>query len=109
MAEEQNVHIVEWPPGPASLTHAFDPAWPVPVAVRFEPTPARVVVSTAGPLDVGMNMQLSARQPVPLCIKLCEPICVRSDYQIGITLFDRPIISITVRGMTRLYNCNEER
>jgi hypothetical protein len=109
MAEQKDVRILAWPAEPARLVHAFNSERPAQVALRFEPAPARVVLSSAQPLDVDMNMQVSARQPVPLCIKLCEPICVRSDYEIGITLFDRPIISITVRGMTRLYNCNEER
>ncbi|MCU0805236.1 MAG: hypothetical protein MUF79_09135 [Burkholderiales bacterium] len=111
MAEERNVHIVEWPASPARLTHAFDSERPAPVSVRFEASPASVRVATAPgePLDVNMNMLVSARQAVPLCIKLCEPICLKSDYEIGITLFDRPIITISVRGLTRIYNCGEER
>lgn len=111
MAEERNVHIVEWPASAARLAHSFESERPAPVSVRFEASPASVRVATAAgePLDVSMNMEVSARQAVPLCIKLCEPICLKSDYQIGITLFDRPIITITVRGLTRIYNCGEER
>jgi hypothetical protein len=110
MAEENIVRIVEWPPGLARLEHHFDLDKPCPVVISFEPTPANVVLSTERqqPLAVDMNMHLSAREPVPICIKLCEPICARSDYTIGITLFDRPIISITIKGTTKVFNCNEE-
>lgn len=110
MAEETIVRIVEWPNEPARLTHRVEQEKPCPVVISFEPTPARVVLSTSReqPLDVNMNMQLSVPQTVPICIKLCEPICARSDYTIGITLFDRPIISITIRGLTRIFNCSEE-
>lgn len=111
MAEDQTVHIVEWPPTPARLEHSFAAGTPAPVAIRFEPAPVHVAVGTAAgqALDVHMAMQVSAAKPVPLCLSLCEPICARSDYRIDITLFDRPVVSITVRGMTRLYNCNQER
>ena len=108
MAEEKSVRIVKWPPEAMSLGHRFDPAQPAPVTVRFEPVPANVVVSTSKPVDVDMNMHLWARQSIPFCIRLCEPLCVKSDYRIGIRLFDQPIISISVRGMTRLYNCAED-
>jgi hypothetical protein len=45
------------------------------------------------------------RGEVPVCIRVCEPICARSDYSIGITLFDRPVATITVSGATRIENC----
>jgi hypothetical protein len=47
-------------------------------------------------------------QHIKLCVSLCEPICVQSDYTIGIDVFDRPVASITVRGMTKLFNCAEK-
>ena len=110
MADESIVRIVEWPKEAARLEHRFEFDRPCPVSISFEPTPARVIVATAPaqPLDVEMNMRVAFRETVPLCIRLCEPVCARSDYSIGITLFDRPIISIRVRGTTRLFNCNEE-
>jgi hypothetical protein len=110
MAEDHNVHIVGWPKEPAGLQHHFDPAAPVPVSVSFEPSPARVVISTeAGrSLGVDMNMALRAVETIPICIKLCEPICIESNYTIGISIFDRPVISITIRGKTRLSSCREE-
>jgi len=42
---------------------------------------------------------------VPVCIRVCEPVCARSDYGIGITLFDRPVATIRVSGTTRIDNC----
>jgi hypothetical protein len=110
MAADHNVRIVEWPSGPARLHHSFDEKDPLPALVNFAPAPAHVVVAAPPerPLVVAMGMNLSVKQPLPVCIRLCEPICVDSDYVIGITLFDRPIISITVKGRTRIFNCGEE-
>ncbi len=110
MAEEHDVRILEWPKDVARLEHRFPADTSCPVAVSFAATPVSVVMTTPPerPLDINMNMRLSVRDALPLCIKLCEPICARSDYTIGITLFDRPIVSITIRGVTRLFNCNEE-
>ncbi|HVR06050.1 MAG TPA: hypothetical protein VMS02_08405 [Solirubrobacteraceae bacterium] len=97
MAEENDVRITQWPANDrALLSHAF------------EDTPAHVVVSSEERFDVDMDMRVSAREPFPVCIKLCEPICVESQYTIGIEIFDRPFASITVRGRTRLASCNED-
>lgn len=110
MAEEHDVRILEWPKDAARLEHHFDPKQPCPVSVSFDKTPVNVIVASTPErtLNVNMNMALRVSDTLPLCIKLCEPICARSDYTIGITLFDRPIVSITIRGTTRLFNCNEE-
>jgi hypothetical protein len=97
MAEEHDVRITAWPEqSPAMLSH------------RFEESPARVLVRADDRFDVDMAMQLSAKEAVPLCIKLCEPICVRSEYTIGVEIFDRPFASITVRGQTVFANCRDE-
>ncbi|HML24435.1 MAG TPA: hypothetical protein PKD09_22465 [Aggregatilinea sp.] len=110
MADEQTIHIVSWPPEPARLAHEFAEGDPLSVSVGFEDTPAHVIVASLPerPLQVAMNMALRAAEPVPLCISLCEPICIDSSYTIGITIFDRPVISITIRGRTRLSGCREE-
>lgn len=47
------------------------------------------------------------KEPLPVCIKVCEPICAQSDYTVGITIFDRPVASITLQGLTRIFNCAE--
>jgi hypothetical protein len=110
MAEEHHVRITGWPAEPVQLQHRVHPEEPVPVSVSFQPSPARVVVSTepGRRMAVDMNMLLRAAEAIPLCIALCEPICAESNYVIGISIFDRPVASITIRGRTRLYNCREE-
>jgi hypothetical protein len=108
--EEERVSILAWPEKqPALLRHGFDADQPCPVTLAFAPTPAQVVVSSTvqDPVHVQMNMQVSARQPLPVCISLCEPICARSDYRIGIQIFNNPFATIDVRGTTRLSRCDE--
>jgi hypothetical protein len=111
MADEHHVSIVAWPEEPAVLAHRFNPEEPISASISFADTPARVIVSTEPrqPVAVDMDMHVSAREPIPLCIKLCEPICAKSDYTIGINIFDNPFASITIRGLTRLFNCREEQ
>jgi len=108
MADEHDVRIVDWPEKAARLTHTFDLDRPCPVSIRFEDAPARVQVSTSEqPLKVDMGMAVSASEPIPVCIKVCEPICARSSYRIGITVFDQPVAQIGIQGETRLFNCDE--
>jgi len=108
--QETRVHIVEWPEKSLRLLNEFNLDKPCPVSISFEQTPARVVVASqpGQPLDVNMNMRVTARETIPFCIKVCEPICARSDYTVAISIFDNPFASITVRGTTRLFNCKEE-
>jgi hypothetical protein len=109
MATENAVRIVEWPKEPARLEHHFELDKPCPVSILFDQAPAHVVVSPLEqPLNIDMQMSLKAREPIPVCIKLCEPICAKSDYTIGITIFDRPVATINVRGLTRLFACQKE-
>ena len=51
---------------------------------------------------------ITIRDTVPVCIKLCEPICAESKYEIGIEIFDRPVGKITVGGLTRFFNCRDK-
>jgi len=48
------------------------------------------------------------REPVPVCLKLCEPICARSEYTVGIDIFDRPVAAITIKGLTKLFGCDDK-
>ena len=59
------------------------------------------------PLNVrqGSEQTVSFRGEIPVCIRVCEPICARSDYSIGITVFDRPVATINVSGTTRMESC----
>jgi hypothetical protein len=109
MADRENVTIVAWPKDPAKLSHTFDK--PCPVSISFEKTPASVVVQSSReqPLHVDMTMRVVPEKVIPVCIQMCEPICAASDYTIGIDIFDRPVASIKVKGMTRLFNCGEAK
>jgi len=104
-----DIRIEAWPKEqPLRLAHAFDDGEPLPVRVGFD-SPVTVAVGPGEtPLDVSMNMEVSARRPVPLCISLCEPICAKSDYRIDIAIFDQPVANIVIRGLTRLFNCKDE-
>jgi hypothetical protein len=108
--EESNVHIVSWPKEPAKLEHNFKLDEPVPVSISFDESPANVIIETSPekPFNVDMKMSVTAKDTIPVCIKICEPICVDSNYSIGIKVFDRPVSVITVRGRTRLFNCQEQ-
>jgi hypothetical protein len=107
MADEQTVRIVEWPKEPAALQHGFDGEQPVPVSIDFDQG-ASIAVQTPDPIGVDMRMALTARDDVPLCIKICEPICARSEYTIAIDVFDRPVALVTIRGKTTLYACDDK-
>ena len=109
--EENNVTILAWPKEKLGVEHSFDDEKPCPVKISFvENAPAHVIVHAdeRDPFHVDMNMNVKARETIPICIKVCEPICVRSDYDIGITVFDRPTAAITVRGQTKIHMCKEE-
>jgi hypothetical protein len=54
-----------------------------------------------------VDVNLAARGVIPVCIEVCRPICAQSDYTIGIDIFNRPVVQITLRGLTRIFNCDE--
>ena len=83
---QQDVTIAAWPKDPLTITHRTDP----------DATP-----------QVDMNMSMRADKPVPVCFTLCEPICARSDYSIGVSIFDNPVIRIRLVGETRIQPCGD--
>jgi len=105
--EENNVKILTWPKDPAKLEHRFNSEQPCPVTISFGESTAHVVIenSSKNPFNVDMKMNLLAGNTIPVCVKLCEPICVKSDYTIGIDIFDRPVGTIRIKGLSRLFNC----
>lgn len=108
MAEnEQQIRLMSWPETAASLDHRFPQDQPVPVAVSLDSNPARVSLSNSPNtrLNVNMHMNLSTLKKIPVCLSVCEPICVSSDYRVQISIFDRPVASITIRGRTILSPC----
>lgn len=108
MAEDQDVRIVAWPEEAALVAHGVQDGVPVPVRLSFDDTPVQVTVTNDDePLSVDMKMRVSAAEPVPLCITVCEPICATSDYTVGISVFDNPFASIRVRGETKIAPCEE--
>ena len=110
MEEHKNhVYIVSWPKEPAKLEHQFKKDSPAEVELKFEKDPANVVIQDwpRQPMRVDMDMHLRAKDPVPVCISLCEPICAKSDYTISVNFFDRPLGTITIKGITKLFNCFE--
>jgi hypothetical protein len=106
MSEEKNtVSIVTWPKEPARLAHGFE----TPVSILIEKQPLNVDFQSfpKEPLNVNMNMNLSTRETIPVCIKICEPICARSEYKIAIDIFEKPFAGITFQGQTKVFACPE--
>ena len=104
--EENIVHIVEWPKEqPAILQHNF----PKPVDINIpNPVSLNAFNSEERPLYLNMNMFPREGSTVPVCIKLCEPICAESNYKISLNLMGQPFAEIVVQGITRLFNCKDK-
>ena len=96
--EQNEVHIVEWPKQEALLQHSF----PQPVQLEMMNTEKT-------PLFINMNMAIPEGKMVPFCIKLCEPICAESSYRVAINLLGQPFAEIVVKGITRLFNCRDNK
>lgn len=110
MPDQHDVKIIQWPKQKALLEHYFKLDEPCPVSIIFDEKPAYVKVGNdrEGSFDVDMNMKLTAVEDIPLCIKICEPICAVSDYTVGIQFLGRPLASINVRGTTKLGPCDDK-
>lgn len=104
MAETTNLRITAVPDQALRLAHAF-PSEPLPVDLRFgsEVLPVRLD-SGSRSLAVDMRALLSARRALPLCLSLCDAICADSHYRVEISIFDRPVITIRLRGRTRFHS-----
>ncbi|HEY5746196.1 MAG TPA: hypothetical protein VIU12_08990 [Chryseolinea sp.] len=98
--EENTVRIVEWPKEQAAiLDHQFK-----------QPVPVQVGGLKGGqPVDVNMNMHINDMKQVPLCIRICEPICAKSRYSIGINLLGQSFAEITITGVTQIANCDPSK
>lgn len=72
------------------------------MAAEINPSnPSNVFITTPQPARL-------EHSPVSICHRLCEPICAKSDYEVGFKIFGNDVAAITVRGLTRFYNCKEE-
>ena len=108
MADQKDIRIVSVPQAPIPIKHRFDADSPASATLSFAGTPLPVRLGSGDrPLAVDMRALLSARQALPLCLSLCEAICADSDYQVDITLFDRPVMTIRLRGRTRFFSCGD--
>jgi hypothetical protein len=110
MPDNHDIRILQWPKQKAILEHYFKLEEPCPVSIVFEDNPAFVKIGNdkEGSFDVDMNMNLKVIEDIPVCIKICEPICAVSDYTVGIELFGKPLASLNIRGKTKLGPCEEE-
>jgi len=104
VADTSNLRITALPDQALRLSHTFAPE-PLPVALRFgdQVLPVRLE-SGSRSLAVDMRALFAARRALPLCLSLCDAICADSDYRIEISIFDRPVITIRLRGRTRLHS-----
>ena len=102
--EEENVRIIEWPKEAAILSHNF----PKPVDINI-PNPVGLNMFNTEEKPLYLNMNLSDGKVLPICIKLCEPICAESNYKIGITLMGQPFLEIALQGITRIFNCRDKK
>jgi hypothetical protein len=108
MVEVADVRVVGWPRAPLQATHAVAEP-PLRAHVSFDEAPLQAVVAGGRqPLPVDMHLRLGAPEAVPLCVTVCEPLCIDSDYAVSIEIFDRAVASIRVRGRTRLAPCRQE-
>jgi len=110
---EQNqefVNIVTWPERVARFEHFFNSEKPCPISIFIEKEPLNVNVSSSSeqPLSVNMNMDVKVKESIPVCFKLCEPICAKSEYTVSFDIFDKPFASLMIRGQTKLFSCQDE-
>ena len=89
--EEKNVSLI-WPDKP------LDVNIPNPVGLKM-------FNSQDAPLHLNM---LTDGKVIPVCIKLCEPICAESSYKIGINLMGQSFAEIQITGITKIFNCRDK-
>jgi hypothetical protein len=102
MADDKAVRIVGWAPAPLPMTHAYTGNHPLRIAAGFGTAPLGVHVSADGgqPFALSLSMLLAAPGAIPMCLSLCESICATSDYTVGITIFNKPVVTIRLQGRT---------
>ncbi|MDB4947649.1 MAG: hypothetical protein JWM27_298 [Gemmatimonadetes bacterium] len=76
---------------------------------QSEPARLRIESFPPAPLEVRHSGEqvLSFAGEVPVCIRVCEPICAESGYTIGFSSNGRPVGSITLSGRTRIFGCKD--
>jgi hypothetical protein len=83
------------------------------ISFDTEKAPANVLIAPS-PLKVSMSLSPTPvvpgqpREPIPVCISLCEPICANCQCTIGIRILGIPIATITMKCQSRIHNCEEQ-
>lgn len=110
MPDIHEVKITQWPKQKALLEHYFKLDEPCPVSIIFDEKPAHLKVANekGESFDVNMNMNIKVVETIPVCIKICEPICAVSAYSVGIDLLGQPLARINIKGTTRLGPCDSK-
>ena len=103
MENNQLVKIQEWPKEKAKLEHHFQLDKPCPVAIVFEKNPAYIYILTYADKPIYHHINLE-----PVCIKICEPICIDSKYRIEVNFLGRNLFNIGLTGRTVASNCKEK-
>jgi hypothetical protein len=57
--------------------------------------------------DTKLEHHFVVKEPIPICVTVCEPICVDSKYRIGFEFLRIPIGSIGIAGRTRISKCSD--
>ena len=101
------VIVIKELPDPITVNVNVLTEQPCPVVLSFddEPLGIRLNTSPKQPIHVDMPIDLQVKEPIPVCITLCEPICTDSSYRIDVSLFGIPLPSIRVGGDTDFFNC----
>jgi hypothetical protein len=112
MAERQENHIsiISWPEETAKVEHnlKLEEACPVSILIDKQPLNIEIHSPSEEPLNMNLDVNVDVKEAVPICIRLSEPICARSEYMIGIDIFDKPFAGVTFRGQTILFNNQDE-
>lgn len=108
--QENHVNIISWPEEAAKVEHNFKLEEACPVSIHIEEQPLNVEIHSPQdePLNMNMDVNVGVKEVVPICISLSEPICARSEYMIGIDIFDKPFAGVTFRGQTTIFNSQDE-
>lgn len=108
--KQEFVNIVAWPEQVAKFEHYVNPENPCRVSISVEKEPLNVNVSSSSEesLSINMNMNVLVKEDLPVCFKLCEPICARSEYTVSFDIFDKPFASLTIQGQTTISSSRDE-
>ncbi len=110
MPDQKEIKITAWPKQKATLEHYFQLDKPCPVSIHFDDKPANLNINNSKerPFHVNMDMNLKAKEDIPVCIKICEPICAVSDYSVGIEFLGQSIANIRLKGKTKIAHCKDD-